>query len=174
MSDSQNTNTGKSGVLRWINSTPGQILISIIGIAATFFVIQQGYLFLSVNKAPKIVQVVVAIIWGVGGVALLFVVANWLIEKLPKAWSKRLQPFVFVGPAIALMGWFLAFPVVRTLIASFKDALGHNWVGLGNYIFAFTDQRMLETFRNNLLWLVFGTSFSVGFGLLIDLISHNV
>jgi alpha-glucoside transport system permease protein len=74
---------------------------------------------------------------------------------------------VFVGPAVVIMGWFLAVPVVRSLIASFRNYLGTAWVGLENYKFAFTDPRMLETFRNNLLWLVFGTFFSVAFGLLI-------
>jgi len=64
------------------------------------------------------------------------------------------------------MGWFLAIPVFRSLIASFRNNMGKEWVGLDNYIFAFTDPRMLETFRNNLLWLLFGTTFSVGLGLL--------
>ncbi len=32
---------------------------------------------------------------------------------------------------------------------------------------------MLEAFRNNLLWLVFGTSFSVGFGLLIAVLADR-
>ena len=108
-----------------------------------------------------------AIVWGVGGVALLFTVTNWLVVKLPTKIARKLQPFVFVGPAVVIMGWFLAVPVVRSLIASFRNYLGTAWVGLENYKFAFTDPRMLETFRNNLLWLVFGTFFSVAFGLLI-------
>ncbi|HID51385.1 MAG TPA: sugar ABC transporter permease [Anaerolineae bacterium] len=39
--------------------------------------------------------------------------------------------------------------------------------GLQNYVFAFTSPDMHIAFRNNILWLVFGTSFSVGLGLLI-------
>ncbi|MDT8381391.1 MAG: sugar ABC transporter permease, partial [Brevefilum sp.] len=139
----------------------------------TFLVLWQGYLFLQRAQAPQIVQVIVAIIWGVGGVALLYVVANWLVLKLPKPWSSRLQPFVFVGPAIAIMGWFLAVPVFRSLIGSFRNRLGGGWAGLDNYIFAFTNPRMLETFRNNLLWMVFGTFFSVAFGLLIAVLADR-
>jgi alpha-glucoside transport system permease protein len=71
------------------------------------------------------------------------------------------------------MAWFLAVPVVRSLVASFQDRLGQEWVGFDNYIFAFTDPRMLETFRNNLLWLVFGTSFSVALGLLIAVLADR-
>ena len=44
---------------------------------------------------------------------------------------------------------------------------------LTNYIFAFTDRIMLEAFRNNLLWMIFGTSFSVGLGLLIAVLADR-
>ena len=36
-----------------------------------------------------------------------------------------------------------------------------NGSGLANYVYAFTERVMLEAFRNNLLWMVFGTFFSV-------------
>ena len=160
-------NNFSGNILAWFGTTLGQILVSILVPALTFLVLWQGYLFLQKANAPQIVQVLVAIIWGVGGVALLYLVTNWLVMKLPKRISKVLQPFVFVGPAVVIMGWFLAIPVLRSLIASFKNYLGTQWVGFDNYKFAFTDPRMLETFRNNLLWLIFGTAFSVGLGLLI-------
>ena len=165
--------TGFLRFLEWFGTTAGQILISILVPAILIVVLYGGYMFLSNSQAPQIVLVIVAIVWGVGGVALLYLVANWLVLKLPIKWSKRLQPFVFVGPAVAIMGWFLAVPVVRSLLASFRDNLGAQWVGLDNYIFAFTDPRMLETFRNNLLWLVFGTSFSVGLGLIIAVLADR-
>ena len=173
MLNSQNTEEKINGVLRWIKTIPGRIITSIVILAATFLILQQGYLFLSTSQTSKLVQILVAIVWGVGGVALLFWVANWIAEQLPKNWGRLLQPFIFVGPAVLIMGWFLAIPVVRTLIASFRGALGRDWVGLQNYVFAFTDARMLETFRNNLLWLVFGTFFSVGFGLLIAVLADR-
>lgn len=173
MLNSTNTNPEETGILGWFSSTLGQLLVSLFVPAVTFFVLYQGYMFLSRANAPQIVQVIVAIIWGVGGVALLYVVANWLVLKLPKKWSKRLQPFVFVGPAVAIMVWFLVVPVIRTLIGSFRDRLGNEWVGLDNFKFVFTDPRMLETFKNNLLWLIFGTFFSVALGLLIALLADR-
>jgi alpha-glucoside transport system permease protein len=115
----------------------------------------------------------VAILWGVGGVALLYTVSNWLVEKLSDNWRRRLQPFVFVGPALAILGWFLAIPTIRTLYLSFMDANSFNFVGLSNFIYAFTDRVMLEAFRNNLLWLIFGTSLSVGLGLLISVLADR-
>ena len=173
MLNTKNTDPKGLGILRWFSSTIGQILISLFVPAVTFLVLWQGYLFLSRAKAPQLILVTVAIVWGVGGVALLYMVANWLVLKLPLSLSKIMQPFVFVGPAVAIMGWFLAIPVVRSLIASFRNNLGTEWVGLENYVFAFTDPRMLETFRNNMLWLVFGTGFSVGLGLLIAVLADR-
>lgn len=173
MTTSQNTDSKKTGFLGWFSTTWGQITLSVLVLAGTFFLLWQGFVFLKNAEAPQLVLIIVAIVWGVGGVALLYVVANWIAEKLPPKWTRRLQPLIFVGPAIAIMGWFLAIPVLRTFVASFRNDIGTTWVGLKNYIFAFTDPRMLETFRNNLLWMVLGTSVSVILGLLIAVLADR-
>jgi alpha-glucoside transport system permease protein len=161
------------GVLGWLTTTLGRILISLIVPIVTFLVLWQVFMFLRDSNAPQLVIVVVAIIWGVGGIAILFVMTNWIVEQLPDPWPGRIQPFVFIGPAVAIMGWYLAVPVVRTLILSFKNDISTQWVGLDNYIFAFTDRIMMETFRNNLLWMIVGTSFSVGIGLLVAVLADR-
>ncbi|MEW6651584.1 MAG: sugar ABC transporter permease, partial [Chloroflexota bacterium] len=107
------------------------------------------------------------------GVALLYSVSNWLVEKLPGDWVRRLQPFIFIGPAAAILFWYLALPTIRTLLLSFQDGFSRNFVGIDNYIFAFSDRIMLEAFRNNLLWMVLGTGFSVGLGLLIAVLADR-
>jgi alpha-glucoside transport system permease protein len=162
-----------SGVLGWFATGLGRILVSIFVPLLTFIILWQGFIFLRDAQAPQVMLVIVAILWGVGGVALLYTVSNWLVEKLNDEWRRRLQPFVFVGPALAILGWFLAIPTLRTLWASFWDANGFNFVGLSNFVYAFTDRVMLEAFRNNLLWLVFGTAFSVGIGLLIAVLADR-
>jgi alpha-glucoside transport system permease protein len=173
MQKSQGKKPAFSGILGWLTTTVGRILISFFVPVITFLVLWQVFLFLRDSSAPQIVIVLVAIIWGVAGVALLFVVSNWVVEQLPDPWPRRLQPFVYVGPAVVIMGWYLAVPVLRTLVLSFKDDIGVKWVGFDNYIFAFTDRIMLETFRNNLLWMIVGTSFSVGLGLLIAVLADR-
>jgi alpha-glucoside transport system permease protein len=119
------------------------------------------------------VLVTVGIIWGVGGVILLYVLSNWLIERLPARWASALRPFVFVGPALVILTWYLALPTARTFYFSFFDASSQAFVGLSNYVFALTDKAMLESFRNNLLWLVVGTGLSVVFGLLIAVLADR-
>jgi alpha-glucoside transport system permease protein len=160
-------------VVAWFATGLGRIIASIFVPVLTFIVLWQGFLFLRSAQAPQLVLVIVAILWGVGGVALLYTVSNWIVEQFSDDWRRRIQPFVFVGPALAILAWFLAIPTLRTLYSSFMDANGFNFVGLANYVYAFTDRVMLEAFRNNLLWLVFGTTFSVGIGLLIAILADR-
>jgi alpha-glucoside transport system permease protein len=159
--------------LDWLTSTIGRIVISLFVPILTFLVLWQGFIFLRDSNASKIIIVTVAIIWGVGGVALLYLVSNWLIEQLPAGWSGALQPFVFVGPAVAILAWYLAIPTVRTLWISLFGPDTTDFVGLSNYVAIFTDRSMFTAFRNNILWIVFGASLSVIFGLLIAVLADR-
>jgi alpha-glucoside transport system permease protein len=170
---SSDSRTKSRGPMDWLATGIGQILASIFVPIMTFIVLWQGFVFLRNNQAPQLVMVLVSILWGVGGVALLFWVANWLVERLPDGARRKIQPFVFVGPAIAILAWFLAIPVVRTLLLSFQNETSTVFIGLDNYIFALTDRIMLEAFRNNLLWMIFGTGLSVGLGLLIAVLADR-
>jgi len=132
-----------------------------------FFVIYEGFIFLRDSDAPKWVVSVVAIVWGVGGIGLLYWVFNGIVERLPSQWTARLQPFVFVGPAIAILLWYLALPTARTFWLSLFGRDGVAFVGLANYKAIFTERLVREAFRNNVMWIVFGSTFSVLFGLLV-------
>lgn len=151
-----------------------------------------GFDFLRAGSAPKWLIVLVAIIWGVGGVAALYWILNWLVERMNLKWRGRLQPFVFVGPAIVMLMWFLAVPVLRTFWLSLFNRDGPpigwlNWsdiggsfaslsgrfVGLDNYVAVFTDRLMREAFRNNIMWIVFGATLTVIVGLLIAVLADR-
>ncbi|HYF62440.1 MAG TPA: sugar ABC transporter permease, partial [Herpetosiphonaceae bacterium] len=56
---------------------------------------------------------------------------------------------------------------------SFFDASSTSFVGLSNYAATFTDRQMLQSFRNNLLWLVVGTGACVTLGLLIAVLADR-
>lgn len=170
----------------------GRVFLAVIIPLIAFLVIYAGFIFLRDSDAPKWVITLVAIIWGVGGVALLFWVFNGIVEQLPKEWTARLQPFVFVGPAIAILFWYLALPVYRTLWLSlfhrdgFPDGfsvwLPWTWlqaiqndafVGLSNYTAMLSQRLLQEAIRNNLMWIVFGSTFSVVFGLLVAVLADR-
>jgi alpha-glucoside transport system permease protein len=158
----------------------GRLLLAISIPLIAFFVLYLGFLFLRDSEAPQWLITIIAILWGVGGVAVLYWVFNNLVERLPDVWSRRLLPFVFVGPAMAILAWYLAIPTIRTFWISlfarngppegmniFQAVQSNAFVGLSNYVAVFTEPLMLQAFRNNILWIVFGSTLSVVFGLLI-------
>lgn len=165
-----------SRLIAWL----GRFFVAIIIPLIAFLVIYYGFIFLKETDAPRWVMASVAIVWGVGGIALLYWVFNGFVERLPDQWRYRLQPFVFVGPAIAILLWYLTVPVLRTFWlslffrdgpprgASIIEALqSEAFVGLSNYVTLFTERLLQESLRNNVMWIVFGSTLSVAFGLLI-------
>lgn len=80
---------------------------------------------------------------------------------------------MFVGPALVLVAWYMLFPAVRTAYLSFMDRDMELFVGLANYEFVFLTRTMRIAFRNNLLWLIFGTGASVFFGFIIAYVSDR-
>lgn len=162
--------------LAWL----GRLFVAIIIPLLAFLVIYYGFIFLKETDAPRWLMAAVAIVWGVGGVALLYWVFNGFVERLPDQWRYRLQPYVFVGPAMAILLWYLTVPVLRTFWlslffrdgppkgASIIEALQSDaFVGLSNYVTLFTERLLQESMRNNLMWIVFGSTLSVAAGLLI-------
>ncbi len=162
--------------LAWL----GRLFLAVIIPLIAFAVIYAGFVFLRDSQAPRWVTAAVAIVWGVGGVALLYWVFNGIVERLPDVWTERLQPFVFVGPAMAILLWYLAIPSLRTFYLSlfgrdgpprgvgfFQSFASDAFVGLQNYVAIFTERLLQEAFRNNLMWIVFGSTFSVILGLLV-------
>jgi alpha-glucoside transport system permease protein len=164
----------------------GRLFVAVIIPLIAFIVLYLGFLFLRDSDAPRGIVAVVAIAWGVGGVALLYWLFNGIVERLPNEWTSRLQPFVFVGPAIAILAWYLAVPTLRTFYLSLFGRAGpppdagffaafasDAFVGLSNYAAVFTEPLMLQAFRNNILWIIFGSTFSVAFGLLIAVLADR-
>jgi len=154
-----------------------RIALAILIPVIAFFVLYQGFLFLRAGDAPKWVITSIAIVWGVGGVAILYSIFNYIVEALPEQWTARLQPFVFVGPAMAILTWFLALPSVRTFWISLFDRNGPEtgvFVGISNYLAVFTNRDMLEAFRNNIFfWILIATPLTVAFGLLIAVLADR-
>jgi alpha-glucoside transport system permease protein len=171
-----------TGILSWL----GRVFIAVIIPLLAFVVIYYGFIFLRDSAAPRWVIATVAIVWGVGGVALLYWVFNGIVERLPDLWRIRLLPFVFVGPAVAILLWYLTIPVLRTFWlslfgrdgpprgAGFFEALQSNaFVGLANYVTLFSERLLQEAMRNNLMWIVIGSTFSVTFGLLVAILADR-
>jgi len=160
-------------LLEWFTTTIGQITVALLVPSITVFIMIKGFIFLRDGDAPKYIIALVAIIWGVGGVALIYFITNWLIEKLPPKWISKLQPFLFVGPAVVILSWYMAIPTFRTFILSLKDRTGESFVGFENYVAVFSQRIMTIAFRNNLLWIIVGATLSIAFGLLVAVLADR-
>ncbi|MEM6353157.1 MAG: sugar ABC transporter permease, partial [Cyanobacteria bacterium P01_D01_bin.14] len=121
-----------------------------------------------------VLRALVAIAIGSVGIIAIFYALNLLVERLPKRLRTALLPWVYVGPTVLLLAAYLVLPTIRTIYISFFGSRSEQFVGLKNYIFAFTDPGMLIAFRNNVLWLVLVTGISVGLGLIIAVLVDRV
>ncbi len=98
-----------------------------------------------------------------------------IVTKLPgKKYEERVRPWLWMFPALVLLGVFLVFPVIRTIILSFQGPRSEIFVGFKNYEFVFSNRNMLIALRNNGIWLIFFTVFTVGVGLIMALLTDKV
>ncbi len=149
-------------------------LFKTFGIFAGALVIAMGgFLLLRADVMNQFGTTLFAIIWGTASVVLLFYSLNKIAQLFPTRTCNKIIPYIFVGPAIAIMACYLLIPTIRTLVLSFMDKSSQHFVGLENYKYVFKDQTTLNSMKNTVIWLVFGTAFSVLFGLTIAILAER-
>ncbi len=82
--------------------------------------------------------------------------------------------WVYIAPALLILIFFLVYPIINTFYLSFLDRSSESFAGLSNYIFVFTKKPMLIAFRNNLLWLIVFTVFTVSLGLIFAVLFDRI
>lgn len=155
---------------------PGRLrVLGIVAVlAGVVVVVPVAFNFLRDANANRLFVVGVAVVVGVGGVFLLFWAMNSIVDWLPGRWREGVRPYVFVGPAIVTLSVFLIYPVINTILTSFKDANGQSFVGLANYRFVFTDESMLRSIRNTAGWVVFVPLVAVSIGLVFATLADRL
>lgn len=94
--------------------------------------------------------------------------------------SGRWRSWLFVGPALLLIAFFLVYPTIMTIARSFfgrgTTLFGPSveFVGFKNWTYVFTNEVMLTALRNNALWAVLFTTCTVGFGLILAVLLDRV
>lgn len=130
--------------------------------------------FLRDPDENRLLIVVVAILVGVVGVFALFWAMDTLVDSLPAMVREHFRPYVFVGPALVILAVFLIYPVVNTIIISFKDSRSDAFVGLANYQFVLTDKSMLRSIRNTLGWIIVVPAAGVTIGLVFATLADRL
>jgi alpha-glucoside transport system permease protein len=137
-----------------------------------FYLLWITFDFLRSSDANRALVVLVAIAVGSGGVFLLYLAMNRAVDLLPATLREGVRPWIFVGPALVLLSVFLVYPVINTILLSFKDAHSKAFVGLDNFKFVFTDESMLRAIRNTLGWMILvplvATATGLAFATLAD------
>jgi alpha-glucoside transport system permease protein len=126
-------------------------------------------LFTALVVVVGVPAVLVGYIWG----------TEQVLKLLPERAKPRIRPWLWLLPALAFLFIFLVYPTIGTVVRSFQSkgnilGAGTQFIGLDNYIWFFSDSRSLNALKNNVLWLVFLTLFTVGLGLLIAILVDRV
>ncbi len=88
--------------------------------------------------------------------------------------ANAIRPWLFLGPAVVILGIYLVYPVINSLILSFHGPRGENWVGTANYSWLMGDQAFRESVRNNFLWLLVVPAASTFFGLIAATLTDRI
>ncbi len=132
------------------------------------------------------IQGLIIIIIGIGGCLSYFYLANQLLDKVlfpPRGENagnnitraNLVRPWLFLFPAMFMMGVYIVYPVFETLRLSLTDRdLGGAFVGLANYQRMFSETKFWEAMRNNMLWLSVVPAACTAFGLLIAQLTDRI
>ena len=149
-----------AGPVMWLLRLATALVIPAV-IVVFFF----SFGYLKDEDANKLLQVILAVIVGIGGVWGLYWGMDRVVNLLPARTGAAVRPMVFAGPAIALLGFYLVYPAVNTTIISFQDARSNEFVGLDNYTRIFTESAYLIAMRNSIIWVLLVPALAVGIGL---------
>lgn len=106
--------------------------------------------FINAESTPhKLALMVIAIVLFVVIMgAILFAVDR------PKRIPRWVVTAGFLGPAVLGLGFGLLYPGIRTIWSSLFNRNGADFVGIDNYITAFTEEQFQVVLRNTVLWVV--------------------
>jgi alpha-glucoside transport system permease protein len=106
--------------------------------------------------------------------AVIYVIPNALIAggllfyadyRAPEGAGYLYQLTLFLAPAAILILIGLIYPSIATIIQSFFDKTGENFVGMENYVWAFTNPQGFWSIINTLIWAIFAPIFATVVGL---------
>jgi alpha-glucoside transport system permease protein len=148
-----------------------KVLAAVLAVVGAWLAMRWSFDLLRDRNASRLTVVVVAIAVGVGGVFALF----WALDKaVTLIGVEGARPYVYIGPAIVILTVFLVYPVINTIVLSFKDANGGSFVGFDNYEFVFTDESMLRSIRNTVGWIIIVPLVAVTIGLVFATLADRL
>ena len=83
---------------------------------------------------------------------------------------------VFLGPTIVMLGIWMVYPAVYTIVRSFFGPTGFlgSWVGVDNYRTLFTSSYFTTAIKNNAIWVAVVPAFVTAIGLLFAVLTERI
>ena len=132
----------------------------------------------------QVIQTITAVLVSIAFCLLYFAGSNFVLDKIVQLpvgskngreiFRSNVRPWLFITPALLLLGTYLVYPLFETFRLSFYDATGEQFVGLANFRWVFADQNFLLTIRNNFLWLLVVPAAATAFGLVVAVLADRV
>jgi alpha-glucoside transport system permease protein len=97
-----------------------------------------------------------------------------LVRLVPDRRRAGVRPWLWLAPAFVLLILYLIYPTIRTLILSFQDRGGEEFVGLDNYLDLFGSNSFWTVLLNTGMWIVFFALVVVVFGILLAVLTDRV
>ena len=94
----------------------------------------------------------------------------------PGRLGKYLTGAIFLGPALFLLGVWMVYPAVYTIVRSFFGEHGFigTWVGIDNYKTLFTTSTLLTAIKNNAIWVAVVPALVTAIGLIFAVLTERV
>lgn len=155
---------------------PKKVILGFLGLGLVVYLLVLGSQALSIynDDIPKILQAVVGTLGGVAGAYFLYYFLNMMIEGLPRRLSLAILPYAFILPSIGMLGIFLIYPTIQTIVYSFANADSTAWVGVENYKDVISSPEFRITIGNNLLWIAIVPAVTVVTGLVIATLADKL
>ena len=91
-------------------------------------------------------------------------------------WGRYATGAFFLVPAILVLGVWIVYPAVYTIIRSFFGQSGYlgAWVGIDNYKRLFTTATLTTAIKNNAIWVAVVPAFVTSVGLIFAVLTERV
>ena len=92
--------------------------------------------------------------------------------------SERVRQYLtagaFLAPAVLLLGVWIVYPTIRTVIRSFFDRAGDTFIGIDNYQTFFSDDALLTSVKNTAIWVGVVPALVTAIGLIFAVLTERI
>jgi alpha-glucoside transport system permease protein len=91
--------------------------------------------------------------------------------------KRKVEPYIFIGPVLLLIGLFVIWPTLQSVRLSFMEEAidgSTTWVGFQNFKDLFAEDYFFDMVINNLMWIAIVPILTVLLGLAIAQFANNV